>query len=85
LRGLTDVSVGTSAGVPETVASLPEEKRLVYAALRRWTEETAGYEFARDADNPYYHARTIGYDDAAVHIDRLASALARVVSEIRSL
>ena len=85
LRGLTGVSVGTSAGVPETAASLPEEKRLVYAALRRWTEETAGYEFARNADNPYYQARTISYDDAAAHIDRLASALARVVSEIRSL
>ena len=85
LRGLTGVSVGTSVGVPESVASLPEKKRLVYASLRRWTEETAGYDFARDADNPYYHARTISYDDAAAHIDRLARALARVVSEIRSL
>ena len=26
LRGLTDVSVGTSVGMPETVAALPEEK-----------------------------------------------------------
>ena len=84
LRGLTEVSVGTSVGVPATVASLPEEKRLVYASLRRWTEEIAGYDFARDADTPYYRARTISYDDAAVHIDRLAGALARVVSEIRS-
>ena len=85
LRGLTDVSVGTSVDVPATVASLPEEKRLVYVSLRRWTEEIAGYDFAGDADTPYYHARTISYDDAALHIDRLASGLARVVSEIRSL
>ena len=62
LRGLTDVSVGTSVGMPETVASLPEEEKLVYASLHRWTEELAGYDFARDADTPYYHARTISYD-----------------------
>ena len=85
LRGLTDVSIGTSVDLPATVASLPEEERLVYASLRRWAEEIAGYDFATDADNPYYHARTISYDDAALHIDRLASGLARVVSEIRSL
>ncbi len=85
LRGLTGVSVGTSVNLPATVASLPEEERLVYASLLRWAEEIAGYDFARDADTPYYHARTISYDDAALHIDRLASGLARVVSEIRSL
>ena len=85
LRGLTDVSVGTSVDLPATVASLPEEERVVYASLRRWAEEIASYDFARDADTPYYHARTISYDDAALHIDRLASGLARVVSEIRSL
>jgi hypothetical protein len=85
LRGLTGVSVGTSVNLPATVASLPEEERLVYASLQRWAEEIAGYDFAKDADNPYYHARTISYDDAALHIDRLASGLARVVSEIRSL
>ncbi len=85
LRGLTDVSVGTSVDLPATVASLPEEERVVYASLRRWAEEIASYDFSRDADTPYYHARTISYDDAALHIDRLASGLARVVSEIRSL
>ena len=85
LKGLTDVSVGRSVDLPATVAALSEKERLVYAPLRRWAEEIAGYDFARDADTPYYHARTISYDDAALHIDRLASGLARVVSEIRSL
>ena len=46
-------------------------------------EEIAGYNFAKDAS--YYHARTISYDDAARHIDRLESDLAKVVSEIRAL
>ena len=48
-------------------------------------EEIAGYDFAKDASTPYYHARTISYDDAARHIDRLARDLARIVSEIRPL
>ena len=85
LRGLTAVSFGISVDLPATVASLPDEERLVYASLRRWVEEIAGYDFAKDADTPYYHARTISYDDAALHIDRLASGLARVVSEMQSL
>ena len=85
LRGLTAVSFGISVDLPATVASLPDEERLVYASLRRWMEEIAGYDFAKDADTPYYHARTISYDDAALHIDRLANGLARVVSEMQSL
>ena len=85
LRGLTDVSLGTSVDPRATVASLADEERLVYASLQRWVEEIAGCEFAKYADTPYYHARTISYDDAALHIDRLARGLARVVSEIRSL
>ena len=85
LRGLTAVSLGTSVDLPTTEASLPDDKRLVYAALRRWMEEIAGYDFAKDASTPYYHARAISYDDAARHIDRLSSSLAKVVSEIRAL
>ena len=85
LRGLTAVSFGISVDLPATVASLPDEERLVDASLRRWVEEIAGYDFAKDADTPYYHARTISYDDAALHIDQLASGLARVVSEMQSL
>ena len=85
LRGLTAVSFGISVDLPATEASLPEDKRFVYASLRRWMEEIAGYDFAKDASTPYYHARTISYDDAARHIDRLESDLAKVVSEIRAL
>ena len=85
LRGLTAVSFGISVDLPATVASLPDDERLVYTSLRQWMEEIAGYDFAKDASTPYYHARTISYDDAARHIDRLASGLARVISEIRSL
>ncbi len=84
LRGLTAVSLGIAMDLPATEASLPDDKRLAYAALRQWMEEIAGYDFARDASTPYYHARTISYEDAARHIDRLSSSLARVVSEIRS-
>ena len=84
LRELTAVSVGISVDLPADVASLPDEERLAYASLERWMDEVAGYEFAKDASNPYYHARTISYDDAARHIDRLSGSLARVVSEIRS-
>ena len=56
------------------------------APLRRWMEEIGGYDFANDVTVRHaYPAQTIAYDDAALHIDRLASGLARVVSEIRSL
>ena len=85
LRGLTAVSFGISVDLPATDASLPDDERLRYASLRRWMEEIAGYNFAKDASTPYYHARTISYDDAARHIDRLESDLAKVVSEIRAL
>ena len=85
LRGLTAISLGISVDLPATEASLPEDKRLVYAALRRWMEEIAGYDFAKDASTPYYHAWTISYDDAARHIERLSSGLAKVVSEVRAL
>ena len=84
LKGLTAVSLGISMDLPTKEASLPDDKRLAYAALRQWTDEIAGYDFAKDASTPYYHARTISYDDAARHIDQLASSLACVVSEIRS-
>ena len=85
LRGLTAVSFGISVDLPADAASLPDEERLAYAPLQRWMDEVAGYEFAKDASTPSYRARTITYDDAARHIDRLSSSLARVVSEIRSL
>ena len=85
LRGLSAVSVGISVDLPADVASLPDEERSAYTSLQRWMDEVAGYEFAKDATNPDYHARTISYDDAARHIDRLSSSLAKVVSEIRSL
>ena len=86
-RGLTDVSFGTTVRLPrESAASPPSADRAVYASLRRWMEEIAGYDFASDVSARYaYPARTINYDDAARHIDRLSSSLARVVSEIRSL
>ena len=84
LRGLTAVSLGISMDLPAKEASPPDDKRLAYAALRQWMGEIAGYDFAKDASTPYYHARTISYDDAAHHIDQLSSSLARVVSEIRS-
>ena len=70
--------------LPANEAALPADKRSVYAALRQWMDEVAGYDFAKDASTPYYHARTISYDDAAHHVDRLSSSLARIVSEIRS-
>ena len=85
LRGLSAVSVGISVNLPAELTSLPDEERLLYASLQQWMDDIAGYEFAKDASTPYYHARTISYDDAALHIDRLASALARVVSEIRAI
>ena len=84
LRGLTAVSLGISMDLPAEEASLPDDKRLAYAALRQWMGEIAGYDFAKDASTPYYHARTISYDDAARHTDRLSSSLAHIVSEIRS-
>ena len=84
LRGLTAVSLGISMDLPATEESLPDDKRLAYAALRQWMQEIASYDFSKDVSTPYYHARTISYDDAARHIDQLSSSLARVVSEIRS-
>ena len=85
LRGLTAISFGISVGLPADTASLPDGERLAYASLQRWMDEVTGYEFAKDASTPYYHARTISCDDAARHIDRLSSSLAKVVSEIRAL
>ena len=84
LKGLTAVSLGTSMDLSAMEASLPDDKRLAYAALRQWMDEIAGYDFAKDASTPYYHARTISYDDALRHIDQLSGSLKRVVSEIRS-
>ena len=84
LRGLTAVSLGISMDVPDEETSLLDDKRLTYVALRQWMAEIAGYDFATDASTPYYHARTISYEDAARHVDRLSSSLARVVSEVRS-
>ena len=82
MKGLTAVSLGVSMDLSAKEASLPDDKRLAYAALRQWKDEIAGYDFAQDASTPYYHARTISYDDASRHIDQLSSSLARVVSEI---
>ena len=84
LRGLTAVSLGISVDLPAKEASLPDDKRLAYAALRQWVDEIAGCDFAKDASTANYHARTISYDDASRHIDQLSSSLARVVSEIIS-
>ena len=84
LRGLTAISLGISMDLPATEESLPDDKRLAYAALRQWMQEIASYDFSKDVSTPYYHARTISYDDGARHIDQLSSSLARVVSEIRS-
>ena len=84
LKGLTAVSLGRSVSLPAKEASLPDDKRLANAALRRWMDEIAGYDFAKDASTANYRARTISYDDASRHIDQLSSSLARVVSEIRS-
>ena len=84
LKGLTAVSLGVSMDVSAKEASLPDDKRLAYATLRQWKDEIAGYDFAKDASTPYYHARTISYDDALRHIEQLSSSLERVVSEIRS-
>ena len=81
LRGLTADSVGTSVDLSADAASLPDEERAPYASLRRWTDEIAGYEFAKDASNPYYRTRTISYADAVRHVDRLSGSLAKVVSE----
>ncbi len=49
-----------------------------------WTRSPATSS-RRTQSTPYYHARTISYDDAARYIDRLSGSLAKVVSEIRSL
>ena len=84
LMGLTAVSLGISMDLPDEDTSLPDDKRSAYAALRRWMDEIADYDFAKDASTPYYHARTISYEDAARHVDRLSSSLKQVVSEIRS-
>ena len=84
LKGLAAVSLGVSMDLPAKETSLPDDKRLAYAALWQWMDEIAAYDFATDASTPYYHARTISYDDASRHIDQLSSSLARVVSEIRS-
>ena len=85
-RGLTAVSLGTTVPLPRDDAVHPvETDRAAYASLRRWMDAIAGYESASDVTVRYaYPARTISYDDAARHIDRLSSDLARVVSEIRS-
>ena len=71
-------------GLSAKEASLPDDKRLAYAALRQWRDEIAGYDFAKDASAANYYARTISYDDASRHIDQLSSSLARVVEKIRS-
>ena len=87
-RGLTDISLGNTAHFRPEAAAIPppEADRLVYASLRWWMEEIVGYDFANDVFVRYtYPARTISYDNAAHHIDRLSSNLAKVVSEIRSL
>ncbi len=84
LRGLTAVSLGTSESLPALDASPPDDQRSAYAALRKWMDEIAGYDFAKDAPTPYYQARTINYDDAARHIERLSSSLHRVVRDVRS-
>ena len=85
-RGLTDVSLGTTVRLPgDSAAAPPEADQAVYASLHGWMDEIAGYDFANDVSWRHaYPARTISYDDAARHIDRLSSGLARVVSEIRS-
>ena len=69
-----------------TVASLADEERLVYASLQRWVEEIAGCDFAKYADTPVLPMPgRSATTTPALHIDRLARGLARVVSEIRSL
>ena len=83
-RGLAALSFGTWK-LPATVELLPEEKRPMYAPLRQWIEEIAGWDFAKEVSNPYQHAWTVSYDEAVRHIDRLASGLKSVVSEIRPL
>ena len=96
-RGLTDVSFGNTVHLRREGARLrnrweaarasppPEADRSVYASIRRWMDEVAGYDFASDvAVRNAYPAWTISYDDAARHLDRLSSSLAKVVSEIRS-
>ena len=85
LRGLTAVSFGISVDLPATMESLPDEERLAYTSLRQWMEEIANYDFAKDAVTPFYRARTISYDDAARHIDRLVSSLAKIISKIQSM
>ena len=85
LRGLTAVSFGISVDLPATMESLPDEERLAYTSLRQWMEEIANYDFAKDAVTPFYRARTISYDDAARHIDRLVSSLAKLISKIQSM
>ena len=85
-RGLTDVSFGRTVSLPRdsAAAAAPEGDRAVYASLRRWMDEIAGYDFASDSVRSVRPARTISYAAAARHIDRLSSSLEKVVSEIRS-
>ena len=85
-RGLTAVSFGTTVRLPgDGAAAPPEAHRALYASIRRWMDEIAGYDFASDVSVRYaYPARTISYDDATRHIVRLSSSLKKVVSEIRS-
>lgn len=83
-RGLTALSFGTGK-LPATPESLPEEERPMYGPLRRWTEKIAGWDFAKEVSNPYQRAWTVSHDEAVRHIDRLASGLESVVSEIRPL
>ena len=77
-RGLTDVSFGAAMKPHKTTVEIPP-------VLRQWMEEIAGYDFTKEASGGTFPAWTISYDDAARHIARLESGLARVVSEIRSL
>ena len=55
------------------------------AVLQRWVDSFRADAFVRDASSKGVAAWTIDYDDAVPHIDLLASRLAGVLAELRSL
>jgi hypothetical protein len=55
------------------------------AILQRWAESFRDDSFTADVSSQGVMAWSVGYEEAALHIDLLTSRLAVVLSELKSL